>query len=375
MRGFGILGVVVALAILAAMAAGVTSMVASNNFGRISELYSTQAFYNSHASFEYALNRIKVQGDATIADRQFLSTSLGLSRLSNKINSAVSYGSGGVAAAGTFSITDPGSGPSCIYIMDPSSSGTLSTNGTSGIASSSCGININSSSSSALSMVGTGTINAYFVKIVGSYSIGNNNTVTTNSGHIQTGATAVADPLGAYNVPTYSSCNYNNTSISSNGNTTLNPGVYCGGISITGSGTTTLNPGNYIIDGGSFSAAGSAVVVANNVTLFLNKQLGSSYATISLAGGGSRTITAPTTGAYANIAIFQSRSAPSNTNSVVGSGTMNVTGVIYLPNQTLTFGGGSSATAPCTMIVVNKLSLSGTANIGCPTGSLGGLVH
>jgi hypothetical protein len=48
---------------------------------------------------------------------------------------------------------------------------------------------------------------------------------------------------------------------------TLNPGVYCGGLSL--SGTVTLNPGIYVIDGGDFRINASANVTGVGVTFFL----------------------------------------------------------------------------------------------------------
>lgn len=234
---------------------------------------------------------------------------------------------------------------------------------------------VNSSNATALTISGSAQLNLYYLKIVGNYSKTGTSTITTNSGVINTGATAVADPLLSYNMPTYSACNYNSFSVSGSGITTMSPGVYCGGISISGSGTVTMLPGNYIVDGGTFSTSGSATVTGTGVTIFLNKQLGSTWPTLSLSGSGLRTFVAPTSGTYAGIAIFQSRSATSATNSMSGSGTLNVTGAIYLPKQTLNFSGSSTSAGPCTMLVVNKLSISGSASIGCVSGALAGLIQ
>jgi hypothetical protein len=136
-----------------------------------------------------------------------------------------------------------------------------------------------------------------------------------------------------------------------------------------------MNAGNYIVDGGYFSVAGSATLTGSGVTVFLNKQLETTWPTVSFSNGATVTLTAPTTGTYAGIAIFQSRSATSATNSILGGAAVNITGAIYLPNQALDFYGGTSSSTPCTMIVANTLTLGGAAYINCSAGSLSGLIN
>lgn len=371
-KGFAVIGVVIALVMLGSMAVGLSALVAANQRTKFAQTYMNQAFYVSHASLEYSLRNVVALNSSTIPNRQLLRTNFNITS-SKKLSAVTNYGQTSHIAANSVSIANPAYAPSCAYVLASTGSNALALNGTGDIAATTCGINVNSTSASAVQMVGNSTLSAYFLKIVGGYSKGSNNTITTHNGSIGTGVNAVSDPLSYLNMPTYSSCTYNNISISGSGNTTLNPGVYCNGITITGSGTTTLNPGNYIIDGGEFSAAGTAQVVGSGVTIFLNSQLVSGYPNLKLTGSGLRTISAPTNGTYAGIAVFQSRNAPGGNNTLTGSGSLNVTGAIYLPNQALSYG-GSSSSSPCTLLVVNTLSIFGTANIGCASGDLSGLI-
>lgn len=257
--------------------------------------------------------------------------------------------------------------PACIYVL--ANSGTaLSTTGRAELLLPTCGIKVNSSSSEAVQLLGNSTISAYFLDIDGGYSVGMNSTLTIDGGGVNTGAGIVDDPLILFDIPNYGTCDYNDTAISGMwGDTVLNPGVYCNGITITGNGTTTLNPGVYIVDGGSFSVSSNANLTGNGVTIFLNKKLQSSYATLSLTGSGTRTIVAPASGTYAGIAIFQSRNADNGPNTIEGSGSLNVNGTIYLPNQHLRLG-GSISSSECASLIVGSLSLSGKAHLGCTSG-------
>lgn len=373
-RGFSTIGAVVALVMLGTMATGLAALIALSHKGRTMQAYSNQSFYVNQAALEFAMRNIKALNNSSVPSRQFLGTSLGISS-GAKISSAVSYGSGSESASNTFSITNPGTGGlGCVYVLAPSGSSALSITG-SGLVSSPCSVYVNSSSNTAVQIVGSGIINSVNTNIVGGYSIVGTGQIL---GTINTGAPSKADPLASYNIPSYSACNFNNTTILSN--TTLNPGVYCNGINIVGSPTVTMNPGNYIIDGGSFSVTGLANITGNGVTIFLSKQLQSSWATFNLTmSGGSLNLRAPTagqfSGALAGISIFQSRSATSGSNSIVGTTNLNIEGAVYFPNQTLTFVGGSSANAPCTMLVANKLNITGSANISCASGDLSGLIQ
>ena len=380
-RGFALLGVVVALAILAVMAKGIAVLVANNDNSRMKEQYSVQSYYLGEAAFQYALNEVTIQGASSIPNLDFIGTSLGLSTSGGKIYSSVNYD----GALRAFSITKPNTlGPACIYVLASSGSGAVNLSGSTSLGSSTCGMYVNSSSSTAVELQGSATINSYFLNLVGNYNLLGGTSITTNKGTVTayngatgivtTGATAVSDPLASYNMPTYSSCNYTNESLQS-GTTTINPGVYCNGLQIGNTAVVHMNAGNYIVDGGYFSVAGSATLTGSGVTVFLNKQLETTWPTVSFSNGATVTLTAPTTGTYAGIAIFQSRSATSATNSILGGGAVNITGAIYLPNQALDFYGGSSSSTPCTMIVANTLTLGGAAYINCSAGSLSGLIN
>jgi len=114
----------------------------------------------------------------------------------------------------------------------------------------------------------------------------------------------------------------------SNGNKTISPGVYHGGISITGQANVTMLPGIYYMDGGGFSMTGQGNLVANGVMIFNAPQKSSDVITVSGSNGGSVTMTPPTSGLYKGLTLFQAR-ASTNTLSVSGNGSMFMTGTFY----------------------------------------------
>jgi len=368
MRGFAVLGIVVALAMLSALTFSLVYLVASKESGMRASHYMNQGFYVSHAAFEYSMRNMRALHNCSPSTRQIVGTDLGLS-FPGKIYSSTSFGANGTFAGNSLSITAPGSNPGpCIYVLSSTGSSAMQLSGGATL-NSTCVINVNSSSSSALSLSNNSTLTVSTINIVGNYSA-NKASIT---GTVNTGVTAATDPF--INIPMVSygnTCDYNSYSVT--GTATLNPGVYCGGLSISGNGTVTFNPGNYIIDGGTVSMTGSGTVTATGVTIFLNKQIQSSYPTITIGGNVNFTLTAPTSGTYKGIAIYQSRNAPNGSNKITGSSGANVTGAIYLPNQDLDFTGSMSSSAPCTLPVSNTLTISGSTKLNCVANDLSGLV-
>ena len=123
-----------------------------------------------------------------------------------------------------------------------------------------------------------------------------------------------------------------------------------------------MNSGTYIIEGGGFTVSGNASVTGTGVTIY---NAGSNYPSsggnfggITLSGNGTFNMTAPTTGTYAGILIFQSRQ---NTRALSFSGNamLGMTGTIYAASALLSMSGNSQLQNP---LVVDMLNLSG--NVG-----------
>jgi hypothetical protein len=209
------------------------------------------------------------------------------------------------------------------------------------------------------------------VQIVGSYYETGSATITPSP---VTGISSFSDPLGSMAMPTYSStCTYTNYTLSGTG--TLNPGTYCGGISITGSGSSpvTFNPGLYVMLGGGFNIAGSVGATGTGVTFYLTSNSTYSYKGISINGSGSYSFTAPTSGSYESMLFIEDRTQTASLgDTITGTSGMNISGIVYVPNDALTFTGGSSASSTYTIIVCDTLKLTGLTYVNASYSSLSG---
>src|SRR5262245_23231716 len=127
-----------------------------------------------------------------------------------------------------------------------------------------------------------------------------------------------------------------------NGNHTLSPGVYHGGITISGKGSATLLPGIYYMDGGGFSMSGQGNLIANGVMIFNAPNSNSDTVSITGSDSGSVTLTPPTSGIYQGLTVFQARASDAPV-SISGSGSMYVTGTFYAANALMKVSGGGAS--------------------------------
>lgn len=249
----------------------------------------------------------------------------------------------------------------CLLALDnTSSSGTLSLNGSTAVNLVNCSAWVNSSSTQAVSLVGGSTLNADRVTIVGGYSTGGGAQINATGG-ITTNAAIAGDPYANYPLSSFGACNQTSFSPYSNP-PPASPGVYCNGITLRSGVALTLNAGIYIIDRGSLNLAGGASLSGSGVTIVLTSSTGANYATVSINGGATLNVSAPTTGTTAGLVFFQDRRAASSGTNNLGGGTgQNVVGGIYFPQQTVQFAGGNSITTQCTQIVARVINFVGNA--------------
>jgi hypothetical protein len=278
---------------------------------------------------------------------------------------------GAVSAQATGAvIATPGAG-GCIYVLDPSLNQSMTVSGGSSFIKSDCGIYVNSNALDAFDVSGGATVTASGVNVVGGTSISGGSTVTPTP---TTGAAVAADPLANLPAPTYAGCNKTSFTVSG-GTATLDPGVYCGGITITGSSNVTFKPGNYILNGGGFTSSSSGTTLYGSGVFFYNTASGYAYKPVTLSGGTSVTLTAPTSGTYQGILFFQDRTITSSSkNTISGGSTSNLSGSIYMPSAQLVFSGGSTS-GPLTLAIVAKdFTISGGSYLKKDTtGSLTGM--
>ncbi|MGH7906566.1 MAG: pilus assembly protein TadG-related protein [Candidatus Binataceae bacterium] len=247
----------------------------------------------------------------------------------------------------------------CIYVLDPSASGAMLANGNVEIQSA-CGIFVDSSSSSGLLANGNVSISAPQIGVVGGYLANGNVELNPTPA---TGISPASDPLSYVSAPSGGDCDYTNLSANGNSVLTLNPGVYCGGISINGNSSVTFNPGAYIIAGGGMTVNGDASLSGDGVT-FYDTSGTSSFMGITINGDIQANLSAPTSGPLEGILFFQDRSVVNGPGSTInGNAKTTFDGAFYFPTTQLTYNGNSS-TNGYTIVVADKLLLNGNSSLG-----------
>jgi hypothetical protein len=289
--------------------------------------------------------------------------------------SAVLGNTSGLVAARATAAIQPGI--ACIYALDPVAQGAYSQNGGT-VFNANCGIYVDSNNAAA-AMLGNGgaTINASSINVVGGVSwSGTINPPPT------TGVSPFPDPLKSLATPSPcssttgcsgASCPNNSPATVVSADTTLSPGIYCGGIYVK-KGTATLLPGRYILVGGGIGTQDTnSIVVGSNVFFYNTYDAKNPYAPINFAANSSVQISAPDNDPpYSGILYFEDRGCCSTmqTDSFQGGSTSFFQGTIYAAPSLVLFAGNPSVsvtspnTAKYTVVIGRRFSLQGTSNMG-----------
>jgi hypothetical protein len=262
-----------------------------------------------------------------------------------------------------------------IILLEPSNTGLIMNGGgpTTKISVPDGGIQVDSSNFQAILINGTADIEADVTNIVGDYRINGSGSITPPP---ITGAPVMGDPLADLEPPENPYTGGCSTVVLNGGdNTTLSPGLYCQVIH-NGNGNIYLNPGTYaftgsmILNGSSTLEAPSGGVELlffngstfqmngnHNVSLeesFIYIQSGA----LTLNGGDHFTITAPTSGQWAGMALFMKQT---NSQGVTMNGGNNFTvqGTFYAPASRFIFDGATSATVVNAQFIVNDMIMNG----------------
>jgi hypothetical protein len=165
------------------------------------------------------------------------------------------------------------------------------------------------------------------------------------------------------------------------GTVDLYPGVYVGGIAVNGLATVTLHansdgtPGIYYLQGGGLKLGMMAKVTtaaAETAGVMIYNDWQASGDCITTSGMSSLTLSPPASGIYEGLSIFQARGSVSTsapTLTVSGSGLMSVSGTIYGAYANLTVSGGASGSVVGGQIIVDTLTVSGSATINVDPGT------
>jgi len=252
-----------------------------------------------------------------------------------------------------------GNASGCLYALNPQTAANTFTVDNGVTLGTSCGIYVESSSSSGLTNEGTISVGG-----VGS-TIGVVAENYTGGGITPTPITNIPvfnDPLGTLPEPAVSgSCNSQ-----IQGGNTYNQGCYPGGITVPANCTCTFNPGIYILEGGGLTIPASATVTGTGVMFYVTYGGGYAYRGVSITGNATSNLSAPTSGTYRGILFFQDRSVspgnPANTSTFNGAGGASFTGALYFPTTNVLFSGTPNFQSNVA-IVAYQIEFNGNANV------------
>lgn len=271
----------------------------------------------------------------------------------------------------------------CMLVLNPSASQSLEIQGTADIVAPGCAVWVNSNSNSALYENGNATLTAKKICVNGSY-IGTSyypDLPKTGSGNCP----VYPDPLAAKFLTDYatawSAAPTRPAQTPIGGTVTLQPGKYSGGITVNNGGRVALTAGVYFMVDGTFNIKAGGEVIANNgVTVIITKTNVSSSVTdikakLTVQAHGNLSIKAPATGPFAGIAIAQhpnviAGTTKTDSNKILGGGSVNITGIVYYPKQFLYITGAGFGTvnniatgSPQFAIVADKVMIEGNGQL------------
>jgi Flp pilus assembly protein TadG len=310
----------------------------------------TIAVHNPPTSGAYAANSNAVQVDVSQSQPTYFMRVFGWSAVPVSTTAvAVTLGSG-----------------SCVYSLDPSASGATTVGGTASV-NSACGLYDNSSSGSALTVSGGGTITAPLVGVVGGTNINGGGSTPPTTGIAQFG-----DPLAYIAAPNIGSNPCPGGFHTQNISGPISPQTFCGGIHINGGNTVTFSPGLYVIDGGGIQIDGGATVSGSGVTFYLtgangNGSNAANYSGVNINSTATVNLSSPCDGAATGILgmlFFQDRSITNgNGSSLTGAAGSTFNGAIYFPTTPLSYA-GSTGVNGFTLLVADTLTFVGNSNVG-----------
>lgn len=138
--------------------------------------------------------------------------------------------------------------------------------------------------------------------------------------------------------------------------------IRCNGITIDTGNWLHLNPGVHLIGddlrvkaGGTLSGTGVTLVLANGADILFDP-------------GSNVKLSAPKLGAYAGLVMASSRDGAGSGELLAGAGQL-IEGAVHLPARNLHVSG--TAQASCTLLVANRIRLSGTVRLASDCAGLG----
>jgi Putative Flp pilus-assembly TadE/G-like len=256
----------------------------------------------------------------------------------------------------------------CIWALNPSAKNTVKVSGSANV-NLPCGIMSNSNDpTESIGVDGAGCVHATKIKTAGGAS---GSCIQPNA---LENVNQIRDPFRNTQPPAYGGCDVTSNIKVQNGDAVVldaeaNGGqlVICGKIDVTG-GTLDFTPGEYILDGAAVNLSGGQVN-GSDVSFYITPDAGQSDS-ISISADSVVNLSAPWDGPNPGVLFYQDRNGPDNiSHSIAGGANMNLEGILYFPNATLKFAGGTTIDPVTTLIIADTVEFTGNTDVGDFDGS------
>jgi hypothetical protein len=243
----------------------------------------------------------------------------------------------------------------CTWTLNKTDRYSFDVTGTSNVVFNDCGLHVNSSDTQAARTAGGGQLTAQSVDVVGGYEgVGFTPTPRTDAYQID-------DPFEELQPPSFSStCDHRRLRINA-GETTLSPGVYCGGITLNSDAIVTLNPGIYILMGGGLEVGSQASLTGAGVGFYNTEKPGYNYDRIKINAQATVDLSAPESGPMKGVLFFQDRNITSTrTNVFNGGADVHLKGALYFPTTDVHLAGNFTGDGNKLLLAADNIEVNGT---------------
>lgn len=231
-----------------------------------------------------------------------------------------------------------------------------------------CGVSSDSSAEDSLFVGGNAILMANPAQAYGDIVVANGGTLISEVSPL-TLSQRIGDPFanGPHTLVTEAMGACDNNGVDVNGVQTLDPAVdgtgtnirICGDFTVRPGSLLMMQPGTYYVEGGNVLFQGT--VIGDGVTIVLTGATSSDVGTIDIRAQSAVSLSAPSTGDYAGIVVYQNKIAgPDGDNKFNGGASMAMNGVIHIANQSVTYNGGMDVVG-CTKLVARLVKFVGTS--------------
>ncbi len=236
-----------------------------------------------------------------------------------------------------------------------------------------CGVTVDSSSSNAVGVQGSATLNALSLGTVSNTwnnssnlgnNVGNNGQITSSTKVVAgittqckpllsvptlpTGITCYANPIQGYTAATGYTGNY---TLPVAGETATSNTLCYTSLNTSNAHSVTFTPGYTYYIQGDFTTGGGAPISGSNLQFYVGGN-------VNFTNSATATLAAPTVSGVPQTLIY----AMGSTVSIVGGTNSNLSGLVYAPNAAVTLNNGTGTTLTMD-VVAQSLNISGGASL------------